>query len=458
MDFLSLQCSEALYGGAAGGGKSEALLMWLAEGVHIPHYSGIIFRRIEDDLTNSNDSLVAKAMRMYAPLGAVSSDSGKCWRFPSGAIIQLAGLNHEQSVLKHHGPSYHRIAFDELTHFTLSQYEFLVLSRIRSEPNFPISKGARGASNPGSAGHQWVKDRFITQDALDTLRLIRSDEPCPPGLIFHTPKGHSFVPARLADNPFIDQADYRSRMEGFTDPVTRERMLNGDWSVMPNTKIDPEWLRQYTMNGEIIRLEDATGKQLAVFDSSQCRRYMTVDTAGSTKQITQASKGKPHSWNVAAVWDYKHLGTTEALILRDVWRKKDLNIVQLRNALADLYAKWKCEILVESEMMGADVWAIANGLPIRLITHGGKGKVERASKLLNMMEKGQVFLPKHDAGWRHTLEAEWFSWQGLEDETNDQVDVAAYAARECGGGLNGTMVLAIDPRSSGFPIAIGSRF
>jgi hypothetical protein len=73
---------EALYGGAAGGGKSEALLMWLAEGIDIPHYSGIIFRRIEDDLTNSNDSLVAKAMRLYGHWEAFASDSGKCWRFP----------------------------------------------------------------------------------------------------------------------------------------------------------------------------------------------------------------------------------------------------------------------------------------------------------------------------------------------------------------------------------------
>src|SRR5262245_27248685 len=123
-DFLNLDCFERLYGGSVGGGKSEALLMWLAEGIGIPRYSGIIFRRTETDLANSNDSLVAKAMRMFLPLGGVVTESGKRWRFPSGAMIELAGLQHETSVTKHQGPSYHRIAFDELTHFTQSQYEF----------------------------------------------------------------------------------------------------------------------------------------------------------------------------------------------------------------------------------------------------------------------------------------------------------------------------------------------
>lgn len=449
-DFLNLTCREALYGGAAGGGKSEALLMWLAEGCEIPRYSGIIFRRIEDDLTNSNDSLVAKAMRMFSPLDAVPSDSGKCWRFPSGAIVQLAGLNHEQSVMKHQGPSYHRIAFDELTHFTQSQYEFLVLSRIRSEPNFPIYKGARGASNPGSTGHAWVRDRFITQEALDTLRALRSDEPCPPGLSFFTSKGHGFVPARLADNPYIDQDEYRAQMSGFTDPVMRERMLNGDWSVMPNTKISPDWIREYSLRGEMICLEDADGKQRAVFHQNDCRRFITVDTAGSTKHITREARGKPHSWSVAGVWDYKHLGTMEALILRHVWRGR-VEFVAMCDRLRELNREWRpSRIRVEDATMGPDLLSVLRGeLPIDLISTGGKGKVERATKLLNMLAKGQVFLPKAETGWRHPLEAEWFSWQGLEDETNDQVDMAAYAAIECGGGVNGVVTLAVDPRGAG---------
>jgi hypothetical protein len=139
---------EALYGGAAGGGKSEALLMWLAEGIDIPHYSGIIFRRIEDDLTQFKRFAGRKGDAALWALGGVSSDSGKCWRFPSGAIIQLAGLNQEQSVLKHQGPSYHRIAFDELTHFTLSQYEFLGAQPHPQRAEFSDSHGSPRGQQP----------------------------------------------------------------------------------------------------------------------------------------------------------------------------------------------------------------------------------------------------------------------------------------------------------------------
>jgi hypothetical protein len=131
-----------------------------------------------------------------------------------------------------------------------------------------------------------------------------------------TPKGHGFVPARLADNPYIDQDAYRKRMSGFTDPVMRERMLNGDWSVMPNTKISAEWLREYDMQGQMIRLYRQDGQNVAAFHEQECSRFVTVDTAGSTKDITRESKGKPHSWSVAGVWDFKRLGDSAALIAR----------------------------------------------------------------------------------------------------------------------------------------------
>ncbi len=430
-DFLALTCREALYGGAAGGGKSEALLMWLAEGIDIPHYSGIIFRRIEDDLTNSNDSLVAKAMRLYGPLGGVVTDSGKCWRFPSGAMIQLAGLNQEQSVMKHQGPSYHRIAFDELTHFTLSQYEFLVLSRIRSEPNFPIYKGARGASNPGGPGHSWVLNRFITQEAIESLRLLSSDEPCPPGLQFLSPRGHGFVPARLADNPYIDQADYRAQMSGFSDPVMRERMLNGDWSVMPNTKISAEWLRYFDMQGQIIRLYDATGKPLCDCDERDCRRFATIDTAGTSEDVAKDRRGKPPSWSVVATWDKLPSKFGNKIVLRNVWRKR-VGLTDLLAGINGVYADWKPKRLrIEDKHFGPGVAdMLRKKMPITTIAAGREDKLERATDFLNMLERGEIFLPKYDNDWRPALEAEWLAWQGHPDETADQIDVASYAAWE----------------------------
>lgn len=440
-DFLKLTCREALYGGAAGGGKSEALLMWLAEGADLPDYSAIIFRRTYKQLVKSNDSLWAKASRLYRPMGAVPNKTDKQWRFPSGAMIEMGALEHEDSVEDYQGNSYHRVAYDELTQFSLDQYEYLVNSRIRKAPDYPITLGARAGANPGGIGHEAFKKRFITDEAIAATRHLKATDPSPPGTVFYATPDRAFVPARVADNPYIDLADYVKSLSQFTNPVTRERLMNGDWSIMPDGLIKPEWLREYSMQGEIVRLHDAAGRMVATIHQNDCRRFVTIDTAGSTKDLTRESKGKPHSWNVLGVWDYKNLGTMQALILRHVWRGR-VGFTEMCSKLREVNREWRpSRMLVEDTIMGPDLYDLLRlELPLHTIGHGGKGKVERATKLLNMMSRGQVFLPQSETGWRGPLEAEWFSWQGLEDETNDQVDMAAYAAIECQASLNGGVV------------------
>lgn len=428
-DFLALTCREALYGGAAGGGKSEALLMWLAQGIHLPDYSAIIFRRTYKQLIKSNDSLWVKARRLFTPLGAIGNKTDKQWKFPTGALIEMGALEHEDSVEDYQGNSYHRVAYDELTHFSRDQYEYLANSRIRKPPGYPIALGVRSGSNPGGIGHDWVKRRFITDEALEQTRGFNATDPSPPGTVYYTPEGRAFVPARVADNPFVDLQDYVESLSRFENPVTRERLMNGDWSIMPEGLIKPEWLRYFTMQGQIIRLHNQAGSVLSAFDERECMRFSTVDTAGSAKDKTRESKGRPHSWSVAGVWDYKRLGTMSALICRHVWRGR-VGFVEMCNVLRGIHRDWRpASIKVEDATMGPDLQnLLKHEIPIGLVATGGKDKVTRATDLLNMLSLGQVFLPQHENSWRTVLEAEWLSWQGLEEETNDQIDMAAYAA------------------------------
>jgi hypothetical protein len=227
-EFLGLRCEEALYGGAAGGGKTEALLMWLAEGVDVPSYSAVFFRRTYAQLSKSNDSPLTKSHELYRPLGGKYKGTDHKWLFPSGASIEFGHLPHEDSIYNYQGPAYHRVAFDELTQFSESQYVYLI-SRMRRRVDFPVPMGFRAASNPGGPGHTWVKQRFITREAERTIQSLGPYERSPPGLIFWPAPNRAFVPARVADNPSLDIDDYVERMLTQLPPALRLRLLNGDW-------------------------------------------------------------------------------------------------------------------------------------------------------------------------------------------------------------------------------------
>ena len=242
-DFLGLKCEEALYGGAAGGGKTEALLMWLAEGIGVPGYSAIFFRRTYAQLVKSNDSPVTKSHELFKPLGGKYKASEYRWNFPSGASIEFGHLQHEQSVMDYQGPAYHRVAFDEL------------------------------------AG-----DDHLLHLAERAIQNLGPFQPSPRRLIFWPTPERAFVPARVADNPSLDIDDYIQRMQANLPPVLRERLLNGDWSIVEDAIIRLDWLRYYEELGDMLRAFDGQGRARWNIDGRQCQRFATIDTAGTSAQ------------------------------------------------------------------------------------------------------------------------------------------------------------------------------
>lgn len=454
LEFLDLAGEEALFGGAAGGGKSEALLMWLAEGISIPGYTGVLFRRHAADLIEGNESILAKSMRLYPALGGTIV--GLEWSFPSGAKITLDGIAHDRSVLKQQGKAFHRVAFDELTHFTEAMYDFIYTTRVRRTIGFPIKCGVRASANPGGPGHDWVKAKFITLESMEWTRNIDKHTTTPIGTIFYGKKQDGspdpdicYVPSRAIDNPSLDIEDYLRRMAKNKNPVERARMMNGDWSVAPEGLIKQEWLRYYRMRGNsnIVELLDSSLNVIGEFDERECRRFVTIDTAGGSKDITRESKGKNLSWTVAQVWDFKQLGTTKALMIRYCWRDR-VGFTTVADTLVSMTELWKPRKLkVENATMGPHLVDLLKfKIPISCVNTEGKGKVERAFDLLAMLSEGQVYLPLIENSWKPTLESEWLSWQGTDDETNDQVDAAAYAAMECTLPNSGVIKMLADPR------------
>lgn len=204
--FLLLNCLEALYGGAAGGGKSSALLAAALQYVDIPGYNALLLRRNYADLAQPG-ALMDRA-HDWLQGKAKWNEKDKRWTFSSGATVTFGYMETDNDRYRYQGAEYQFIGSDELTQFTEVQYLYL-FSRLRKIKGIDCPLRVRSASNPGGAGHEWVKRRFFLEG--------RS-------------KGRIFVPAGLSDNPSLDEAEYTAVLNEL-DPVTRMQLLSGNWDV-----------------------------------------------------------------------------------------------------------------------------------------------------------------------------------------------------------------------------------
>jgi predicted phage terminase large subunit-like protein len=235
-EFLLSDQREALFGGAAGGGKSDALLMAALQYVHVANYAAIMFRRTYKDLSLPG-ALMDRAHDWLDPTDARWSEKDKTWNFPSGATLTFAYLATEKDKYNYQGSEYQFVGFDELTQFELSQYRYL-FSRTRRLKGSDVPIRVRSASNPGNIGHEWVYNRFFVEGME---------------------KGRLFVPSKLEDNPYLDTSEYEQSLEEL-DPVTRQQLRHGDWEVRPDGNMfKRQWFKiveDYPRHCSIIRYWD----------------------------------------------------------------------------------------------------------------------------------------------------------------------------------------------------------
>lgn len=216
--FLLIPEDEALYGGAAGGGKSDALLMGALQFVGAPGYAAILFRRTYTDLSLP-EGLMDRAHEWLGPTDAKWSEKNKTYTFPSNATLTFGYLEHEKHKFRYQGAAFQYIGFDELTQFTESQYRYL-FSRLRRLEDSYVPLRMRSGSNPGGEGHEWVKQRFIVEGPT---------------------KGRPYIPATLDDNPHLDREEYVKSLNKL-DPTTREQLLKGDWTAaQPGNMFQRSW-------------------------------------------------------------------------------------------------------------------------------------------------------------------------------------------------------------------------
>lgn len=424
--FLELNCLEALYGGAAGGGKSEALLMAALQFVAVPGYAALILRRDTQRL-NLAGGLIPRSHEWLSNKGATWSAAQKRWSFPTSgepATLTFGYLRDRQDKYRYGSSEFQFIAFDELTEFPEDDYLFL-FSRLRRKRDITVPLRMRAASNPGNIGHLWVRSRFIPPSCFEA-----EDKPASDVIWQH---GLAYVPARIGDNPALNEQEYRQSLLHLP-PLARERLMHGDWSIQEQGLLQVEWLRYYQTTQaapghEMLHLLSPAGSIVQSIDARSCRRFVTIDPAGTSADRARERQGRQPSWTVAQVWDQPRGPMSHVLLLRHQVRER-VGFDGLCRILSELHASWRPSTLwIENEKLGqAAVDVLGSRLPLRCIATQSRDKVARAAALLDKLQRGEIWLPQHDLQWRPALEAEWLNWTGDPQEPADQIDAAAYAA------------------------------
>jgi hypothetical protein len=261
--FLLLEMLEVFFGGAAGGGKSVALLLAALQYSDVPGHDALLLRPTLAELQLPG-GLIDLSHDWLGPSRAHWESDRKLWRFPGpgrsgagGATLGFGYLENSGDLGRYAGLSYSFLGFDELTRYEEQLYRRMF--RVLRQPT-ALAAGAaapdgtrlgdvpvrvRSASNPGGPGHGWVKQRFVDPDSRE------------PGALF--------LPSRLRDNPYLDQ-HYASTLAQLPT-AERERLLNGDWEIPDDGELfRREWFeiidpRQVPSRTTAVRYWDLAGTE-----------------------------------------------------------------------------------------------------------------------------------------------------------------------------------------------------
>ena len=215
-DFLAAPETDVLYGGAAGGGMSYAMLVDPLRYAHRAAHRALILRRSMPELRE----LIDKSRELYprAFPGCKFREVEKVWTFPSGCKIEFGFLERDADVYRYQGQAYSWIGFDEITHLNTEFSWNYLSSRLRTTDS-EITPYMRCTANPGGVGATWVKKRYV--DPNEPNETFTGDD----GLT------RRFIPARLEDNPYLAKDGRYEQMLNALPDVQRKQLLEGNWDV-----------------------------------------------------------------------------------------------------------------------------------------------------------------------------------------------------------------------------------
>lgn len=230
--FHTSEAFETLYGGAAGGGKTAAIVAEaITYGLKWPKSRIYVFRKTIPELKQSVVPEIYKQCADFINIGKgmTYNAQDRVFTMTNGTIIQLAYLETTADMYRYQSAEIHMLLIDELTHFTLEEYEFLK-TRVRTAGNQPLK--VMCATNPGNIGHAWVKSYFIDIAQPETIYTDK---------VGNT---RQFIPAKVSDHPDKHFRDtYTRQLSGLSDPNLRKAYLDGDWDIFAGQAFE-EWRRE----------------------------------------------------------------------------------------------------------------------------------------------------------------------------------------------------------------------
>jgi phage terminase large subunit-like protein len=258
MDFCATGVDVAFYGGTAMSGKTFGQLLEASRFCRVPNYTGVIFRRQYTDIVGA-DGLWDKSEKIYPYIGGVGTRGRVTWEWEGGGTIKFAHLNHESDKLHHQGLAYVFLGFDELTHFSYTQFLYLMTRNRLPTGCTGVRPYCRATFNaePG-----WIADMIawywdpetgypipersgvvrwftIVDDKIEWVEEGWRDENG------NSPKAFTFIAAKMEDNQLglRDNPDYKSTLQT-QDRVTRERLLKSNFLITDAGNVfDPLWFK-----------------------------------------------------------------------------------------------------------------------------------------------------------------------------------------------------------------------
>ena len=371
---------ELLYGGAAGGGKSDVMLMAALQYVCVPEYRALLLRRTFSDLALPG-AIMDRAHQWLKPTDARWNNQEKTYHFPSGASLTFGYLDNEQDKYRYQSAEFQFIGFDELTQFTEAQYTYL-FSRLRRLANSETPLRMRAATNPGGKGHAWVYRRFIDERTASA----------------------PFIPAKLGDNPHICRDEYEATL-GHLDIKTRTQMRDGVWKVdNPSACWRWSWIEENRVR-EVpcdlavvaVAIDPSTtpdGDEAGIVAGGKGvdgHYYVTDD---------ESIQGSPNTWAKAAVRLFDRLKADRIVCERNqggLMCKTTLNTVRKR-------------------------------LPVKLVW-ASRGKVTRAEPVASLYEEKLV----HHVGNFDLMEDEQTTWTQGDPDSPNRMDALVWLLSDLSG-------------------------